>query len=37
MRIYCGRSFSPDDIQGIRNLIEQTPTLKREVPVAQAV
>ena len=29
MRIYCGRSFSPDDIQGIRNLIAQDPTLKR--------
>ncbi len=29
MRIYCGRSFSPDDIQGIRNLIEQDPTLRR--------
>jgi hypothetical protein len=29
MRVYCGRSFSPEDIQGIRNLIEQTPKLQR--------
>lgn len=29
MRIYCGRSFSPDEIQSIRDLIEQTPTLRR--------
>lgn len=29
MSIYCGRRFSPDDIQIIRDLMEQDPTLKR--------
>jgi hypothetical protein len=28
-RIYCGREFSPSDIQTIRTLIEQNPALKR--------
>ena len=29
MSVYCGREFSPDDIQTIRDLMEQHPTLKR--------
>ena len=29
MSIYCGRKFSPDDIQTIRRLMEQDPSLKR--------
>lgn len=29
MSVYCGREFSPDDIQTICDLMEQHPTLKR--------
>src|SRR6267143_1987548 len=29
MSIYCGREFSPDDIQTIKYLMEQNPGLKR--------
>jgi hypothetical protein len=29
MSVYCGRQFSPDDIQTIRDLMHQHPTLKR--------
>ena len=29
MNIYCGRKFSAEDIQAIKRLIEQTPSLKR--------
>ena len=29
MSIYCGREFSPDDLQTIRRLMEQNPLLKR--------
>ncbi len=29
MSVYCGREFSPDDIQTIRDLMHQHPTLKR--------
>jgi len=29
MYIYCGREFSRDDIQGIRRLMEDNPTLRR--------
>lgn len=29
MSVYCGREFSADDIQTIRELMEQHPTLKR--------
>jgi len=29
MSIYCGRSFSPEDIQTIRDLMAQDPSLKR--------
>ena len=29
MSIYCGREFSPDDIQTIRRLMQQDPSLKR--------
>ncbi|MFM9999341.1 MAG: DUF4338 domain-containing protein [Burkholderiaceae bacterium] len=29
MTVYCGREFSPDDIQTIKQLIEQNPKLKR--------
>jgi hypothetical protein len=29
MRIYCGRAFSPDDIEAIERLMGQNPSLKR--------
>jgi len=29
MTLYCGRDFSTEDIQSIRHLMEQNPTLKR--------
>jgi hypothetical protein len=29
MRIYCGREFSPGDIQAIKRLMAQDPSLKR--------
>jgi len=29
MSLYCGRAFSADDIQAIKHLIEQEPSLKR--------
>ncbi len=29
MSIYCGRAFSPDDIEAIKGVMEQNPSLKR--------
>ena len=29
MSVYCGREFSPNDIQTIKLLIEHNPSLKR--------
>ena len=29
MSVYCGREFSPEDIQTIKLLMEQDPSLRR--------
>ena len=36
MTIYCGREFSPEDIQTIKLLIEHNPSLKRR-PLSRKV
>ena len=36
MTIYCGREFSPEDIQSIKLLMERNPSLKRR-PLSRKV